>query len=361
MDEVTSHKTQVTKMKTILLTGNLGYIGTVMTGTLRRAGYRVVGLDSGWFDRNLFAPIPDEMQPDMQILKDIRTVNAKDLDGIDAVVHLAGLSNDPLGEINPGLTDEINHLATVRLGRLCKEAGCGRFVFASSCSIYGIANTDSAVDEEGALSPITAYAKAKVDAERGLAAMADNRFHPVFMRNATVYGVSARLRLDLVVNNLLAYAYLTGEVSILSDGTPWRPIVHIEDFSQAFLAALEAPSGKVHAQAFNVGLNSENYQVKEIARVVQQAVPGSRVKILNTTGSDERSYRVEFSKIRNALPGFQPRWDLPRGIEQLLEAYRKYGLTREDFESNKYFRIRSMKSLMEAEEVNARLEWTKGA
>lgn len=339
----------------VLLTGNTGYIGTVMTKFLKREHFRVVGIDSGWFVGNSFFAIPEGSKPDRQIIKDIRDIAKEDLDGINAVVHLAALSNDPLGEINPGLTDEINFKSTIRIAEICKEKGISRFIFASSCSMYGITRNDAAVDEEGALNPITAYAKAKVNSELHLAKLADDDFHPVFMRNATVYGLSPRLRLDLVVNNLLAWAYLTGEATIMSDGTPWRPIVHIEDFCSAFIAALKAPIDKIHSQAFNVGINDENFQVKDIAREVQKVLPASKVRILNKTGPDERSYRVNFSKIKNTLSEFKPQWSLKKGIIELLEAYRRYNLTIDDFNSSKYFRIRAIKSLIESGKMDENL------
>jgi nucleoside-diphosphate-sugar epimerase len=340
------------KKRTVLLTGSTGYIGTVMTKALKDASYRVVGLDNNWFYENLLYPVPDTWLPDSVIVRDIRDVRFDDLVGIDAVVHLAGLSNDPLGEINPSLTDDINFRATVRLGELCKARGIERFIFASSCSIYGLASTDRPISEKGTISPLTAYARAKVYAERGLSDIADRSFHPVYMRNATVYGLSPRLRLDLVVNNLLAWAYLTGELAIMSDGTPWRPIIHVEDFCSAFIAALEAPAEAVSDQAFNVGIDSENYQVRDIAERIREALPSSKISILKKTGGDDRSYRVDFSKIRKSLPGFRPRWTLSKGIGQLHDAYKSHHLTLEDFNSDRYFRLRSIKSLMASGKVS---------
>lgn len=342
-------------MKRILLTGNNGYIGAVMARFLKRESYYLVGLDSNWFNKNYFFPLPEDSKPDKQIIKDIREVTEDDLKGIDAVIHLAGLSNDPLGNINPSLTEDINCRATVRIAKFCKGMGVGRFIFASSCSIYGISDGDVAIDECGQINPLTAYAKAKVNSEIELTKLADDDFHPVFMRNATVYGLSPKLRLDLVVNNLLAWAYLTGEITIMSDGTPWRPIVHIEDFCNAFIAALKAPVEKNHCQAFNVGINEENYQVKDIANEIQKVLPESKVKILNETGSDERTYRVNFSKIKGVLADFKPQWNLKKGIIEMLDAYRKYNLTIEDFESDKYFRIRTVKSLIESGKVDKNL------
>jgi nucleoside-diphosphate-sugar epimerase len=343
------------KIRTVLLTGNTGYIGTVMTERLKKASYEVVGLDSGLFAENCLYEVPGVALPDKQIIKDVRSIAGKDLDGIDAVIHLAGLSNDPLGELNPALTDEINCESTTRLARLAKSKGIGRFIFASSCSIYGISDSGRAMKEDGELRPLTAYAKAKVAAESELSKLADGSFHPVLMRNATVYGLSPRLRLDLVVNNLLAWAFTTGEVAIMSDGTPWRPVIHVQDFCAAFLAALEAPVDAVHCQAINVGKDEEMYQVREIAEEVRKAVSGSRVKILNKAGNDERSYRVDFSKIKKILPDFRPQWTLKGGIEELLGAYRKHELSRDKFNSDKYFRIRAIKSLMESGRVDKEL------
>lgn len=339
----------------ILLTGNTGYIGTVMTKFFKRESYYVVGLDSDWFEENAFFSPSEDARPNRQLIKDIRQVSEEDLDGIDAVVHLAGLSNDPLGEINPQLTDEINHRATIRLAKMCKKKAIKIFVFASSCSIYGISTPGVPIDESGKLNPVTAYAKAKVDAELGLAQLADSNFHPVFMRNATAYGASPRLRLDLVVNNLLAWGYLTGEITILSDGTPWRPLIHIEDFCRAFISVLRAPVDDIHCQAFNVGLDEENYQIKDIANEIKKALPRAKIKILNKTGSDERTYRVNFSKIRKLVPDFKPQWSLRRGIDELLEVYKKYNLTMDDFNSGKYFRIKAVKSLIDSGKMDKNL------
>ncbi len=360
MEEIVPMETPKSRDPSVLLTGNLGYIGTVMAKFLKDQFYYVVGLDSGWFKDNLLFPIPEDSKPHKQIIKDIRGITKDDLKGIDAVIHLAALSNDPLGDINSALTAEINYKSTIKIAEFCKQNGVGRFIFASSCSIYGKMKTDSAINEDGILNPITSYAKAKVDAEVELAKMADGDFHPVFMRNATAYGVSPRLRLDLVVNNLLAWADLTGEITINSDGTPWRPIVHVEDFCGAFIAALKAPVKMIHSQAFNVGVNEDNYQVKDIAEEIQKILPASKIKILNETGPDDRSYRVDFSKIKKTLPDFNPKWCLKKGISELLEAYGKYGLTSEDFKSDKYFRIRAIKSLMSSGRMGEDLLLTGG-
>ncbi len=339
----------------ILITGNTGYIGMVMTGFFQRHSHRTAGLDSNYYEGNEF--FPPEAQPHRQIIKDIRDIDEKDLEGVTSIVHLAALSNDPLGDINPALTHEINYLASVRLAELAKKAGVQRFIFSSSCSMYGIAANDRPLTEEGELNPITAYAKAKVNAERDISKMADDNFHPVFMRNATVYGLSPGLRLDLVVNNLVAWAYLTGKVAIMSDGTPWRPIIHVEDFCRAFLSVLESPVEKIHNMAFNVGINEENYQIRDIAEEVKKVVPGCSVEILNKTGEDERTYRVDFTKLKDTFPDFNPAWNVQRGIEELYRAYRDFKLTLEDFNSPRYFRVRWIRHLIENKKLNNDLRW----
>jgi len=329
----------------ILVTGNAGYIGMVMTRFLRDRSYEVVGLDSMYYGGcELY---PEEVLPNKQIRKDIRELEYDDLDGVSAVIHLAALSNDPLGEINPSLTDDINFKASLRLAQMAKERGVERYILSSSCSMYGIASDNSPLTETGELNPITAYAKAKVKAEKEIAKLADDSFHPVFMRNATVYGVSPSLRLCLVVNNLVAWAYLTGKVAIMSDGTPWRPIIHVEDLCRAFAAALEAPVENIHNQALNVGLDQENFQVKDIAIQVEKIVPRCTLEILNKTGPDERTYRVDFSKITIVLPDFRPQWNLQKGILELYEAYKRFGLVEQDLHSSKYFRVRWIKQLLE--------------
>jgi len=344
-------------MTTILVTGNNGYIGTRMTEFLQEHSYKVVGLDCNYYrECNLYSM---NVRPFKQIVKDIRDISEKDLEGVTTIIHLAALSNDPLGEINPSLTHDINYIASVKLAKLAKKLGIKRFIFSSSCSLYGIAHDDKPLTEEGKLNPITAYAKAKVETEKEISKLADDNFHPVFMRNATVYGLSPNLRLDLVVNNLVAWAYLTGKVAIMSDGTPWRPIVHVEDLCRAFLAVLEAPIEKIHNQAFNVGINEENYQIKDIAKEVEKIVPNSYVEILNKTGPDERTYRVDFSKIKKTLPQFKPTWNLRKGIEELYQAYKKFGLTQKDFQSPRYFRVRWIRHLIESRKLDHSLKWTE--
>jgi len=342
--------------KGVLVTGNSGYIGTVMTRFLQQHSYKVVGLDSNYYEWcQLYMP---EAYPSKLIKKDIRNVSEEDLEGVAAIIHLAALSNDPLGEINPSLTHEINCVASEKLAKLARKSGIERFIFSSSCSLYGISSDDKPLTEEGRLNPITAYAKAKVKTEEEISKLAGDKFHPVFMRNATVYGISPSLRLDLVVNNLIAWAYLTGKVAIMSDGTPWRPIIHVEDLCKAFLTVLEAPIKKIHNQAFNVGINEENYQVKDIARQVEKIVSNSAVEILNKTGSDERTYKVDFSKIKRTLPEFKPTWNLRKGIEEIYQAYKNFGLIQEDLQSAKFFRVRWIKHLMEQNKLDRNLKWT---
>ncbi|MBI3019412.1 MAG: SDR family oxidoreductase [Deltaproteobacteria bacterium] len=341
-------------MVVILVTGNQGYIGTVMTKMLKEASYKVLGLDNDWFKEGYFF-YPDDILPDKQITKDIRHITDNDLDGVEAVIHLAAISNDPLGELNPCVTEQINTHATIQLAKLCKKRKIGRFIFASSCSIYGIVENGMPISEQGILNPQTAYAKAKVNAENQLKELANDNFHPILMRNATVYGSSPKLRLDLVVNQLAAYAYLTGEIRVLSDGTPWRPLIHIEDFCRAFMKILEVPKEKNY-QVFNVGINNGNYQIKDIAFEIQKSLPHTKIKIARELQSDERTYRVDFSKIKESLD-FKPRWNLKKGIMELIEDFKKNDLTLNDFKSNKYFRIRTIQSYLETKKMDKNLFW----
>ncbi|KKR79551.1 MAG: hypothetical protein UU24_C0006G0045 [Candidatus Nomurabacteria bacterium GW2011_GWA2_40_9] len=338
----------------ILVTGNRGYIGTVMTKMLKTASYEVMGLDSDWYRDNHF--YIDDANPNKQIIKDIRNVTSEDLDGVKGVIHLAALSNDPLGEVNPYLTEQINTDAAIKLASLCKKRRIGRFIFASSCSIYGVATNDLPISEEGHLNPQTSYAKAKVNAERQLKALADDHFHPVIMRNATVYGSSPKLRLDLVVNNLAASAYLTGKIAVMSDGSPWRPLIHIEDFCQAFMIVLEAPQEKIYAEIFNVGSNEDNYQIRDLALQIQNIMPHTKVEILNKMQSDERTYRVDFSKIKENI-GFKSKWNLKEGILELLNTFKENDLTLHDFTSGKYFRIGAIQSHLKEKRMNQELFW----
>lgn len=339
----------------VLVTGHEGYIGTVLVPILRTAKHDLVGLDSNLFAKCTFG---GEIFSIPSIEKDIRDVVLEDLKGFDAVLHLAGLSNDPLGDLNPALTDEINHVASVHLARLAKAAGVRRFIFSSSCSNYG-AGGDDFLTEESPFNPVTPYGVSKVRVEQEVSKLADARFSPTFLRNATAYGVSPRLRFDLVLNNLVAWAYTTGRVFIKSDGTPWRPIVHIEDISRAFLAALEAPIELIHNQAFNVGRNADNYRVREIAEIVKETVPGTEIAYASDASPDKRCYRVDCSKIQRILPEFKPVWNTRRGAEELLAAYRTTGLTVDDFEGIRYKRIAHIRALIEEGSVDETLRWKR--
>lgn len=337
----------------VLVTGHQGYIGTVLVPMLIAAGHDVVGLDSDLYQRSTFGSglpsIPD-------IKKDVRDVTLADLEGFEAVLHLAGLSNDPLGNLNPDLTYAINHRATVHLAELAKKAGVSRYIFSSSCSNYGAGGQDW-LTEESAFNPVTPYGVSKVRSEQDLAKLADDSFSPTYLRNATAFGVSPRLRFDLVLNNLTAWALTTGLVFIKSDGTPWRPIVHIEDISRAFLAALHAPRETVHNEAFNVGRNEDNYQIRELAEIVKETVPGCRIEYAEDAGPDKRCYRVDCSKIKRVLPEFKPQWDARKGAKELYDAYVKVGLTLEEFEGDRYQRIAHIKSLLADGTLNEDLRW----
>jgi nucleoside-diphosphate-sugar epimerase len=339
----------------ILVTGHSGYIGVVLVPMLQANGHEVVGLDSDLYERCTFG---DGIPKIRAMRKDIRDVEAADLEGFDAVMHLAALSNDPLGNLNPTLTYEINHLASVRLARLAKEFGVSRFLFSSSCSTYGAAG-EQMLTEEAEFNPVTPYGESKVFVEREVAQLADDNFSPVFLRNATAYGVSPRLRFDIVLNNLVAWAYSTGKVLIKSDGTPWRPIIHIEDISRAFIAALNAPREVIHNQAFNVGRNDQNYRIREIADIVKETVPGCEIEYAQDAGPDKRSYRVDFTKIAEKLPAFQPQWDARKGAQELYEAYRKVDLKLDEFEGPKYKRIDHIKQLLGNGMLDSTLRWTK--
>ncbi|MFG2072144.1 NAD-dependent epimerase/dehydratase family protein [Nonomuraea maritima] len=313
----------------ILLTGHQGYLGSVLAPVLSSAGHEVIGLDSGLFADCVLGPPPHD-PPGTPV--DLRDVSAETLAGVDAVAHLAALSNDPLGSLEPELTYAINHHASVRLARLARDAGVRRFVYASTCSVYGASGGDDLVNEDAVLRPVTPYAESKVRVEDDLLELADDDFSPVFMRNATAFGFSPRLRADIVLNNLVGHALLTGVVKVLSDGTPWRPLVHALDIAEAFLRAIEAPREAVHARAFNIGTEANNVTVAEIAKEVVAAVPGATLMITGEAGSDPRSYRVDFSRVRAALPGYDANWTVKAGAEELVAAYRDYGLTSQAFE-----------------------------
>ena len=337
----------------VLLTGHKGYIGSVMAPFLAAAGHTVIGLDNFRFEDCIFGESPPEI-PARRI--DLRDVQEDHLVGYDAVIHLAALSNDPLGDIDPELTHDINHWASVRLARLAKDANVPRFIYASSCSLYGAAG-DKPLTEEAHFNPVTPYGESKVRVEQDLAHLADESFSPTYMRNATVYGLSPSLRVDLVVNSLVGYAYTTGEVLIQSDGSPWRPLVHVEDVCRAFVAALEAPREIIHNQAFNVGISSENYQIRDVAALVGGAVPGSTVKYAKGGMPDTRCYRVNCDKIQNVLPQFKPQWDVARGVRQIYDGYRTYGLTSDEFLGSKYVRVKRIQQLQSEGRLDSSLRW----
>ena len=338
----------------VLLTGHDGYIGAVMSQRLLEAGHDVVGLDSQLFDGCDFG---DWQQPIETIRKDIRDVEQADMDGFDAVIHLAALSNDPMGDLNPDCTYDINHRASVHLARLAKAAGVKRFVYSSSCSVYGAASPDDVLSETAGFSPVTPYAESKVMVEADLKELTDDDFSPTYMRNATVYGISPRLRGDLVVNNLVGWAYTTGQVHMKSDGTPWRPLVHVDDVCQAFVRVLDAPREVIHDVAFNVGRNEENYRIGDVAQIVHEAVEGSKLTFAEGAGPDPRCYRVDFGKIHQELPGFAPTWTVPRGVDQILAAYREVGLTQGDLEGDRFLRIKHIRSLLEGGRIDSDLRW----
>lgn len=340
----------------LLVTGTDGYIGSRLSSLLLERGHDVVGLDTGYYRDGWLYNDPMERFPSC-INKDLRRVTEEDLRGFDAVVHLAELSNDPLGQHNPAVTYQINHLGTVELARKCIRAGISRFVYTSSCSVYGAGNGAGYKTEESEPNPQTAYAKCKVLVERDLSAMASDNFSPTFLRNATAYGPSPRMRFDLVLNNLAGFAWTTKEIKMTSDGTPWRPLVHVLDIAHAIACTLESPREIVHNQVFNVGLTSENYQVREIAHIVADTFPACRV-ILGNSDGDNRSYRVNFDKIHSTLPGFRCQRDVKMGARELLELFRRINMSLETFNFRAYTRLKQLQHLLQTKQIDGDFYWS---
>ncbi len=343
----------------VLLTGCGGYVGSVARGVLEDAGHDVVGLDTGLYDGCDLAPLTPPPLPELRL--DVRDVQLGDLDGVEAVVHLAALSNDPLGEFDESLTDSINHLASVRLAKLARAAGAERFVFASSCSMYGASSGSGLVDENAPLAPLTAYATSKVLSEQSLAALSSDDFSPTFLRFATAYGVSPRLRLDIVLNNLVGSAVASGAVRLQSDGTAWRPLIHVEDMARACVAALEAPREVVHGEAFNTGDPGANYLVRDLAMIVADVVEGAEVTFADGAGADPRSYKVDFSKIADVLPAFRCRWDARRAADALAGAYRAAGMDEALFSGGRFTRLARLRALLEEGALEQDLRWREPA
>jgi nucleoside-diphosphate-sugar epimerase len=345
----------VSKAKRILITGHNGYIGSVMAPLLASAGYDVVGLDTGYFSE--CSLIPDSRQVPA-IRKDLRDLDPTDLEGFDEVIHLGALSNDPIGNLNNAWTEEINYQASVKLAELAKAAGVQRYLFSSSCIMYGSADA-LVVTEESPLDPKTEYARSKVKAERAITAMADRSFSPVFIRNGTVYGVSPRMRFDTVLNDLVGSATTTGKVVVFSDGKPWRPVMHVQDVARYFQAVLEAPIEKIHNQAFNAGNNEVNHQIIELAQIAVSTVPDCRLEILSKAGADQRTYKTDFSKFARTFPDFKFKWNAKTGAAELYDAYKRVGLKHSDYTDKKFTRLKWLRYLLDSGKLNNSLRWTK--
>jgi nucleoside-diphosphate-sugar epimerase len=341
----------------VLITGHRGYIGSVMAPYLQEQGYDVVGLDTGYFDECTLVPdralIPE-------IRKDIRDLEPADVADFYAVIHLAALSNDPIGNLNERWTAEINYQASVQLARLARAAEVRRFLFSSSCIMYGMSEAE-VVDETAPLGPKTEYARSKVKAEQALSDLANDHFSPIFLRNGTIYGVSPRMRFDTVLNDLVGSAVATGKVIVRGNGKPWRPVVHVEDVARAFHAVLEAPRVEIHNQAFNTGADHLNHQIRELGEIVVDVVPGSQLEVLGEPGADQRTYKADFSKFRRRFPDFQFKWNARTGAEQLAETFRRIGLTEADYRSAKFTRLKWLTQLRETGRLDDSLRWTAGS
>ena len=342
-------------MRKIIVTGHNGYIGAVLAPLLAEKGHEVVGIDTEYYDETceFFAPRFKNIK---QIKKDIRKIGENDIEGAYAVCHLAALSNDPIGALDKELTYDINYKASLKLAELSKKVGVEKFIFSSSCSMYG-KSEDDILKEDAVFSPVTAYAESKVLSEKFIKLLSSKDFSVTFLRNSTAYGVSPKLRIDLVVNNLVGWAMTTGCIKIMSDGTPWRPLIHVEDIAQAFLAVIEAPKETVSGESFNVGINSENYQVKDIAFLVKEFMPECKVMISGEHGTDSRSYKVDFSKIQRKMPHFKPKWDLKKGIGQLSDFYNRYKMDSGKFNGRDFIRLEQIKYLLHNNKIDSKLYW----
>jgi nucleoside-diphosphate-sugar epimerase len=346
----------MTKVMRLLITGHNGYIGSVMAPYLLQAGYDVVGLDTEYFGECTLVP---DLGRVGAMRKDIRDITTGDLEGFDAVVHLAALSNDPLGDLNAGWTEEINLTASVRLARLAKAAGVKRFLFSSSCIMYGMSEAE-VVTEDSPLDPRTDYARTKAEAERAIGSLAGDGFSPVSLRNGTVYGLSPRMRFDTVLNNLVGSAVATGRVVVHSDGRPWRPVVHVQDVARLFHAVLEAPEEVVHGQVFNAGANHLNHQVIDLARMVVRTVPGATLEVVARAGADQRTYQADFTKFARAFPKFRFRWTPEDGAREVYEAFRAAGVSQATFTDRRFTRLQWLKHLLETGRLDGALRWTPG-